>query len=238
MWPSLILIACDPSTAPAPAAVAEAAEARTDATAPDAAERVGRPRYFVPEPDERDCAWPMCGGWFVDPPNLAETTCPDGGRSSACYVVEIDASFLQMNDVQRARYNRALGEGRILLEGRLATGLYAGQRLGRFDVVRAWEGATGTLPVGGWAKIEETGMLCLVEPCAHLEETLLNQYTPTFVSELDFGPSGASDEQLGDAWDATLTDGLIVVGRRYIDTGPGGQAPARSVTEFYTQLAP
>lgn len=229
MWLFTLILGC--AYTPTPDAIA--VSAKTEAT-----ERIVRSRYFVPEVDYRDCAWPMCGGYFVDPPNRGEITCPDGSQSTECYVVEIDDRNLGLNEETRARFDLAIAEGRLLLDGRMTLHDYAGYTLARFEAVKAWEGQTGTDPSGAWARVEETGMLCLVEPCAHLNERLLNRPVTTMIAELDFGPSGADDKQITEAWEATLTDGLIVAGQRYIATGPGGTAPARVVTEFYTLLAP
>src|SRR5690606_36797473 len=50
--------------------------------------------------------------------------------------------------------------------------------------------------------------------------------------------SGATDEQLASAMEATFVDGIIVAGWRYRVEGPGGRADARTVTQFWTRVTP
>ena len=145
---------------------------------------------------------------------------------------------LQLDDAERARFDLALAEGRLIVEGGMTTANYSGHLLGRFEADRAWEGQTGSPASGAWALIKESGKLCLVAPCAHLEEGLLNRRVATMIADLDFDLSGADDAQVAAAWRASQADGLIVAGQRYWESGVGGTAPARTVTEFYTVLAP
>ena len=131
-----------------------------------------------------------------------------------------------------------MAEGRLIIEGRLSLGVYSGHQMGRFKVERAWEGQTNSYPSGNWALLQDTGRLCLVAPCAHIDERLLNRRVVTLISDLDFQPSGANEAEVAGALRALETGELIVAGQRYWESGVGGTAPARTVTEFYTVLAP
>lgn len=227
MWLWTLIAAC--SSAPAAPGLLDAGDAFPHA--PTA-------RFFLPEGDPRDCAWPTCGGWFLDPPNRGEIPCADGTQSAQCYVAELGTDRLGLDDAERARFDVALGEGRLLVEGRMMLVEHEGRPLVRFEAVRAWEGQTGGDAAGAWTLVKENGRQCLVAPCAHLDEGLLNRNLGAVIADLDFGPSGADEQQVAAAWEATLTDGLIVAGRRYWVTGAGGVAQARTVTEFYTVLGP
>lgn len=227
MWPWMLIVGC--ISAPGTPAFLVAVDALPHA--PPA-------RYFLPENDPRDCAWPTCGGWFMDPPNRGEILCADGTQSAQCYVAELGTERLGLDDAERARFDVALGEGRLLLEGRMVVAEQDGRPLVRFEVVQAWEGQTGGDPAGGWAIVKENGRQCLVAPCAHLDEGLLNRNLGAVIADLDFAPSGADAQQVTAAWEATLDEGVIVAGRRYWVTGAGGVAQARTVTEFYMPLGP
>lgn len=226
MWLFTLLVGCE--TLPTSPSLSDPAEAKVVP--------VVRSTFFVPAPDMRDCAWPMCGGYLMDPPNRGLLRCPDGSRSSVCYVVEIDRSQLALDASEEAAYDLALGEGRLLLEGDMVLDNYAGWTLARFEATAAWEGQTGHAAAGGWVLLEENGLQCYAEPCTHLDEGVLNQPAATMIADLDFTPSGASEAQIAAAWDATLSTGLIVAGFPYIVSGAGGDAPARRVTELFLPL--
>ena len=101
----------------------------------------------------------------------------------------------------------------------------------------AWEGITGSAPGGTYAQLEENGLTCLVTPCAHITETIVNRRVVTAIAEVDYGPSGADANEIAAAVaEMSSPAGVIVAGDRYTVTGAGGSAPARTATEIYFRI--
>ena len=61
---------------------------------------------------------------------------------------------------------------------------------------------------------------------------------PGSIADVNYGPSGATPNEIAIGNDARANEGLIVAGGRYTVSGPGGSAPARRATEFWTRFAP
>jgi hypothetical protein len=74
---------------------------------------------------------------------------------------------------------------------------------------------------------------CIAAPCPSFREKKLNSALNVSIADLGWDKSGATDEQIGLAFDRMHTSGLIVAGYRYTVSGPAGTAPARSVTQFW-----
>ena len=193
--------------------------------------------YYTLAVDTRKCASPLCGGYFVTELNHATMTCADGTTASSCYIAYVDGSKLGFIPADKAAFDAALSDDWALVRGRLTLEPVSGYTLGVLSASEAWEGLTGMNPGGSFVRVNENGMLCLTTPCTHYDESALNGHRSTLIAELDFKPSAADPTQIREAIDATLsTDGLLVAGKRYPVTGPGGTSPARDVTEAYVRI--
>lgn len=86
----------------------------------DASTFSGTYGLYEVRPDERDCAWPMCGGYFVHAVNHAQTSCPDGTTDRWCYVVDIDWAALGYGPTELADLSAEWGSDPWLVGGRLS----------------------------------------------------------------------------------------------------------------------
>ena len=196
--------------------------------------------YYFVSPDLRRCAAPFCGGVHYRLANATKTTCLDGKKAERCYAASYDWSKLGLGEVGMQKVTDALskaafGEDALLVRARIGSKDW-GNGLGRFAELRPTEAwvAQGTGATDGPVmKIEDTGVRCITFPCPSLRERKLNSSMRVDIAELGWDRSGATDEQIGNALGKMHADGLIVSGHRFTTTGPAGEAPARSVTQFW-----
>jgi hypothetical protein len=196
--------------------------------------------YFV-QPDLRRCASPVCGGVFYRLANAETTRCLDGKKADKCYAAAADWTRLGLGEVGMSKVYDALnkdafGSATTLLVRALVGSKDWGNGLGTFANLRVTEAYIAQGPneaAGPIAKIEDSGVRCITAPCPSLREKKLNSSTSVDIAELGWDKSGATDEQIGAALDQMHTTGLIVSGYRTTVHGPGGDAKARSVTQFW-----
>lgn len=199
--------------------------------------------YFEITRDYRRCVSPLCGGYWVSRPNKAQTKCADGRNADRCYVAELDDSALGFTrEADLDAYWSGIEARAVVVRGDLTKQTYGDfGKLGKLTVTEAWRAGTTSSADGVWVKVKLNGVRCIAAPCADKSEAKLNSVLTANISDLDFEPSGATDEQKEVAF-AALTDerwdGLIVVGDRYTDRVDGRTAKARTVTQFYTRMYP
>src|SRR5438046_344091 len=98
---------------------ATAAAASDDAPLADA--RSSAPSAFlVVRPDQRRCAAPMCGGYFVKRANYATTRCADGEYRAECYVPAISYDAVGFDDGERDYFDGRVHAGLTLVKGKVA----------------------------------------------------------------------------------------------------------------------
>lgn len=189
--------------------------------------------YYTIERDYRRCVSPLCGGWWVSRVNREGTKCADNKMADRCYVAELDESALGLEGV-------GYGERQVIFRGDLVKKNYGANfgKLGVLKATEAWVAGTDSVADGIWVKVEQSGVRCIAAPCADKSESKLNSVLTAMISELDFEPSGATEEQQAAAYEALTGDGLIVVGARYTDRVDGRTAKARTVTQFFTRVRP
>lgn len=221
-----------------------AAEGAGDAAAADAAEggkadAAGQYTYFLVTPDQRRCASPMCGGFWVDRVNLGTTKCADGTYASKCYVAELDLAALglpqeSLDTIMGAGHDL---NGQLLLRGTVGKKTFAQVgKLGVFKATEAWLPLTDAPADGVFVKLKDAGVRCITTPCPSTHELKLNASNKTVISAVDFSPSGATDEQIAAAIGAEFGDGLIIAGDRYTVSGQGGTGKARTATQAWTPV--
>ncbi len=197
--------------------------------------------YFHIRADVRKCASPGCGGYFVSRVNSAKLTCADGRRAQSCYVASLDTSALGLSDRDLAPMrDNAYRQGGVLVRGAIKTQRFPGYgNLGRFDATEAWvAGAADGAVDGIGVKVEQSGVRCIQAPCPDKREAKLNGSVSAQIADLDFAPSGATEDEIGRGL-AGLTfegGGLIVFGDRYTVRANGQTAKGRTVTQFYTRV--
>jgi len=200
--------------------------------------------YFAIAADQRKCASPACGGWFVERLNRSTTTCHDGSRAEQCYTPVLDWSNAGLPVDQQTRLldacRQPLSEGvYAIVRGQFARKNTTTPRpeLGRFVITEAWL-AEGDMPSSGtFVKVRDNGLRCFAAPCPSLTESALNGSTSTDIAGLDWAPSAMTDAQIEECTaDLFTSDGLLVVGDRYTMTENGSTANGRTVTVAYQRL--
>ncbi len=201
-----------------------------DATegADDKADATGTYTYYFVEQDIRKCVSPFCGGVFYKLANATKTKCIDGTKQERCYAASADWDRAHLDDSGLAKADAA--KGSKLVRATIAKKDW-GFGLGVFGELRPTEVWPGQLEVehdGVLVKVEDNGIRCIT-PCSSLREKKLNASTKADIAELGFAESGATDDQIAQAFEHMLTTGLIISGDRYKVSG----AKARGVTQFW-----
>ncbi len=195
--------------------------------------------YFTARPDLRKCMAPLCGGYWVKRVNQPKTKCIDGSWQKECYVADLDWSSLGLSDVETADANAAAQAAEIVLRGKLAPAAYPQFDLASFAVEEGWRGATSNAPSGTFYRVKDSGVKCITYPCPTVQGVKLNKNAKPIsnYSGLDLAPSGASQEQIDQAWQDMTGPGLVVAATTETVTGPAGKGTGLTASQFYTRIA-
>jgi hypothetical protein len=195
--------------------------------------------YFLIRADFRRCASPMCGGYFVSRPNRATTRCADGRSRAECYVASLDTSALGP-DVDVAPLRTLLStEGKVVVGGSVRAAPSHG--FGVLRVTDAWvAGAARGVARGQAVAVGDSGIRCITSPCPSQVEIVLNSNgSSQQISNLDFGPSRATDDEIVAAFEgmAEPDSSILVFGSSYTYRQNGQRAKGRRVNQFFTRFA-
>jgi hypothetical protein len=183
--------------------------------------------WFSVQPDLRRCAEPRCGGFMVRWVNREATPCPDGSTDAVCYVSAVDTHAIGLTGEDDARVQTAAREGRLLVRGVTAP-------VGVLVVHEAWIAQTEGEPAGTFARVVDNGIMCVAAPCPSLTATNLNERDVEDIAGLDFDPAEATYDQVAAAMIAVHAPaGIVIAGGSYTVEGQAGEAPGRTVTQFY-----
>lgn len=193
--------------------------------------------YFTLEHDNRRCAAPACGGWWVTPVNGDRARCADGALATRCYVADLD---LAGTNLPEAVATSLPGEAGVLFHGTLSAAAWPTGRFGRLTVTEAWRpGVTAaTEPDGLIERVSTDGVTCAFLPCERLaERRVVSAARPRLVAGIDVSglalDAATRDRVLGDA---TTDAGALVRGVRV--SLPGSpRVPAVRATQVYTRVA-
>ncbi len=195
--------------------------------------------YVRVKRDVRKCASPYCGGFFVSALNKRALRCIDGSLSESCYVAEIDwkktsLSSSQINELENTSIEQVIVLGQIrplvdFIDSKRDT-------LGVLAAGRVWQAATDAEPKGYSFRVEDLGIRCFTTPCFSMRAFLLNRYKSLTISDLDLTGSGASNDQIHEAWKALADGRLLVAGTLRRTTEKKGRALVAS--QFYLPVDP
>jgi hypothetical protein len=203
------LAACD-ADAPATSGIDDAIVTDAPADARSSVPSV----YLAVRPDQRRCAAPMCGGYFVQRANYATTRCADGVYRGECYVPAISFAALDLDAGEQDYFDGRIHAGFALVRGKVAAQSYGDfGNLGVLSVTEAWDGWTEQAPVGGLYAVASTGIVCLSAPCPSLHATPLNRAArDQQITGLDLSALTAAEEAKDEAMNLAFTDRLLVAG--------------------------
>ncbi len=191
--------------------------------------------YFLARHDQRKCASPMCGGYFVRRVNRATTSCPDGTKGAECYVTEINLDKTGLADDQKATLLDAAGQGTALIRANLGKQTLPQGTFGRLNASEGWLARGPGAPTGTFYRATLNGVRCFAAPCPSIDEAKLNSSIKGSLAGLDLGPAGAPEAALNEAQEA-LPAGILVAGDHTKVTGPGGTLNELHASQFYTRL--
>lgn len=188
-------------------------------------------------PDFRRCMAPLCGGLYVKRVNQSKIKCADGTWQKQCYVAAYDFSAIAEGEEATLLAQEAYAD-RLVVRGELKKGFYADfPEVPVLAVTEVWQAATDAAPKGVFHRAHDLGIMCITTPCISVELTRLNRNADpvTRVAGADLGKTGASDEQINDAWQRMSDDAVLVAGKLETVTGLGGTAKTIVASQFYTR---
>src|SRR5439155_1090292 len=90
--------------------------------------------YYSVRRDERKCAWPACGQYWVKRVNFSTTTCQDGVKRAECYVVDFDVeNGLGLDADEASQFRSDAAAGKAILRGSIKPATYNTQTPGFFE---------------------------------------------------------------------------------------------------------
>jgi hypothetical protein len=205
--------------------------------------------YYTMSADARRCAYPFCGGIFVDRVNRSTTRCSDGSYAEACYAPELDwtESGLSQGQIDRVRGALPAGigspaESTVLVRGRMTARDFdvAGttRKLGVFVVTEAWLGLTADLPDGVFVKVADAGVRCIAAPCESQSERKLNSSARAMIAGIGADDLGLTEAQSQAVVEAQFNGGAIVSGARARVTEGGRSARVRNASAIFLRELP
>ena len=132
--------------------------------------------YRVVRQDFRKCAWPMCGGVYVERVNRAKAQCADGTWQTECYVADFDWKALGLAD--SATFDAKVRSGAALVRGKIEARKVGPTTASTFVATEGWEarieGATAT---GYFSRFTQRAVKCMSLACASYDLSYLNLST-------------------------------------------------------------
>lgn len=200
--------------------------------------------FFSVREDIRDCAYPMCGGYWVKRVNRNVTLCSDGQYRKECYVVDMDWNDSDFPEQQAYELERL--SSTIIFRGTL-TDMYFEPTDTIFHILsitEVWMSATdkeiSLLIEGVFFRITDSGIRCYTTPCASFNSSRLNSFLSFPIHELDLSASLASEEQIAEAISTIFNseDGLLVFGTNSFFREATSFGIRMSATDFYFPVKP
>jgi hypothetical protein len=199
------------------------------------------------KPDNRRCAFPMCGGWFITPVNqysLALETEDEAYQNASLlpnstYVAYINYKRLGLTEKQIAELEANMHAGQALLRGTVVK-TPSTDRISTNTLVTngAWVGANKTVALGPYLNISSSGIVCITTPCPYYNAGLINSGYVFPFHELTFAKAELNREQEAQAWQAVATGGLVMTGVRFVSQGMTGTGTGISATKVFFAFPP
>lgn len=199
--------------------------------------------YFEVWSDLRECASPICGGYFVARLNRSYTTCLDHQDRAACYVPALDWSESNLSDglqgkLVTAANDDAMSAGvRAIVRGRFAPQQYAQGNLGRFIVTEAWVEEGDAVSDGVFVRAKTNHVECIAAPCPTITEKALDSSRSANIAGIDWSLAALTDREIQSFQDALSSEGgVLLAGDRYTISENGRHAKGRTATAAYSRL--
>jgi hypothetical protein len=201
-----------------------------------------QPTYYTARRDERKCASPYCGGFWVRAVNTDATSCADGTRAVECYVSDLDLSAMKLDDETR----RALLERESVFRGRITPSVSADASVASvatFSANEAWlsraASVTPAVARGSYSRVRASAILCITVPCPSLTEYLLNSTKEQNIHGLDltYAPGTDKDKAAAQA-DTNEPQGLLALGANVenASTDSRSEAIVLRATQYFLRV--
>lgn len=202
--------------------------------------------YFAVRGDMRKCAFPACGGDYLERLNRTSTVCHDGKSATACYTPELDFSESGLKPAAQDKIRLSVSEGALgdgikaIVRGRFAkfgTEKGVAYEMGRFIVTEAWVAQSGAATDGVFVRLKDNGLRCIQAPCPSTSETALNTSRSANISDIDWSDSGLDEETVGVLIDKLFQpSGLIIAGDRFTYKIDGRKGNGRTATNAFVRV--
>jgi hypothetical protein len=146
--------------------------------------------------------------------NRSTTVCANGAAKASCFAPSLDWSEVALTAGSQAKLIEASGltGEAALVRGRFAT--KAG--VARFIVTEAWLAESSTVAGGVFAKVTNSGIVCITTPCPTMKEHSLNNSFTANIAAIDWSYASLSSHEI-DAFANEIDSpfGTIIAGDRY-----------------------
>jgi hypothetical protein len=171
--------------------------------------------FVVTRHDNRKCASPMCGGYFVKRVNQATTRCADGTLQPECYEASIELKNIGLSPREEDDLRTSLVGGHAVIKALQYKKKTNGVTLGTLKANEGWVGATGSAATGSFYRAADNGLRCIKAPCPSTTAFQLNGHEDHNIikASLEGTATPASQESLDRAAQALGTaEGVIIAG--------------------------
>ena len=194
--------------------------------------------FIVTRLDQRKCASPVCGGYFVKSVNQTRTRCANGSSAADCHAFRLDFGPAGLSADQAARFEAEFfAKQRGLVRGSLISRSVAPNLSEDVLVVtEAWQGQAMTTAKGTFNALTATGRVCITFPCDSFQGEKLNTGAVSFFNAVDLAASGAPPEAVAQGQQALAAGGVLSAGAAVTIVGPAGRGSDFRASEFYLRL--
>jgi len=213
-------------------------------TAVGQSQDVARGQVFSVSPDLRRCIYPLCGGWHLNPVNIATlgfqneeqaTTAP--AQFAPIYVARINYRALGLSKEQIQKFEQEAYAGKTLARGRLVEIRHWSKQFGQpvYELVASgtWIAANNQTPFGPYLDVKSSGIVCITTPCPYYEAELINTSIFSLFDEVTFARAGLNREQEARAWRAISEGGLFMTAVTFPFQGMAGEGTGLAATQVY-----
>lgn len=208
------------------------------------AQIVAREQVYSVTPDLRRCVFPLCGGWYINPVNIATLDFQDEEQATVApqqfapiYVARINYKALGLSKEQIQKFEQEAYAGKALVRGYTRDVPYwttqFRQPIKELVASGTWLAANNNPPFGPYLNVKSSGIVCITTPCPYYEAELINTSIYSLFDDLNFERARLTREQEARAWRAVAEGGLFMTAITYPFKGMAGEGTGLAATQVY-----
>lgn len=201
-------------------------------------------QVYSVSPDLRRCIYPLCGGWLLNPLNIAtldfqneEQAAANSLQFAPIYVARINYRELELTKEQIQKFEQEAHSGKALLRGRLVEIRHWTKQFRQpiYELVASgsWLAANDNTPFGPYLDVKSSGIVCITTPCPYYEAELINTNIFSLFDAVNFERARLTREQEALAWRAISEGGLFMTAVTYTFQGMAGEGTGLAATQVY-----